>query len=192
MSTTQRADGPAAGAAADRNTGPGPRFPEVAGSWVGRVRVPRAWTDHNGHMNLAAYLVAFDRRYARWCDDVGIGPKQIPETGRTIFVAQTHLVYRRELHLGDVVDIGLRVLALSDKRMHTHLTMVRGDTGEPVCVNEKLDVCVDLSTRRSAPFPPAVATRLQALHARERAWPAPLDAGQRVELPSPRESTHRS
>lgn len=158
-------------------------FPAVAGCAIGSTPVYRCWTDHNGHMNLAAYLVAFDRCFARWCNRIGIGPRQLAATGRTIFVAEAHLVYRQELRLGDQVDIGIRVLALSPKRMHSHLTMVRRDNGELVCVNEKLDVCVDLATRRSAPFPDAVHAQLLALHAHEAAWPPPLHAGRRVALP---------
>lgn len=160
-----------------------PALPAAAGVCIGATRVYKHWTDHNGHMNLAAYLVAFDRSFARWCDRIGIGPRQISTTGRTIFVAETHLVYRRELHLGDQVAIGLRVLALAPKRMHTHLSMVRQDSGELVCVNEKLDVCVDLATRRTTAFPSAVFRQLQALHGREAELPPPHHAGQRVGLP---------
>ena len=145
--------------------------------------VPPEWIDHNGHMNLAAYLIAFDRCFARWCDHIGIGPHQIPETGRTIFVAETHLVYRHELHRGERVDIGIRVLALSPKRMHTHLSMVRREGGDLACVNEKLDVCVDLATRRSSPFPPAVLRTLQSVHDHEPHLPPPAHAGHRVGLP---------
>jgi acyl-CoA thioester hydrolase len=162
-----------------------PSFPAAAGSLIGSTQVYRQWTDHNGHMNLAAYLIAFDRAFARWCDRIGIGPRQIAATGCTIFVAETHLVYRQELHAGDRIDIGIRVLALSPKRMHSHLSMVRHDNGELVCVNEKLDVCVDLASRRSCPFPQVVHARMQALHRREAELPPPPMAGRSVGLPTP-------
>lgn len=159
-----------------------PAWPAVAGLPIGSTPVYRQWTDHNGHMNLAAYLVAFDRAFARWCNQVGIGPRQIAATGCTIFVAETHLVYRQELHLGDRVDIGLRVLALSPTRMHSHLSMMRRDTGALVCVNEKIDVCVDLATRRACPFPPDVQARLQALQQQDAGLPPPPFAGRSVGL----------
>lgn len=159
-----------------------PTFPAEAGHLIGSTPVYRRWTDHNGHMNLAAYLVAFDRAFARWCNRVGIGPRQIAATGCTIFVAETHLVYRQELHLGDRVDIGLRVVTLSPGRMHSHLSMVRRDSGALVCVNEKIDVCVALATRRSCAFPPDVHARLQALQRHESELPPPPFSGRSVGL----------
>lgn len=130
-----------------------PSWPAQAGLRIGGARVSRKWTDHNGHMNLASYLSLFDSCFSRFCDRTGIGPKQILLSGRTIFVAETHLVYLREISQGETVDIGLRVLELGARKMRTYMTMLRSDTNEIVCVNEKLDLCVDLSTRRAATFP---------------------------------------
>ncbi|MDP3519522.1 MAG: thioesterase family protein [Hydrogenophaga sp.] len=157
-------------------------WPAEAGVRIASARVARRWTDHNGHMNLAAYLMLFDRSFARFCDRVGIGPKQLEQSGRTIFVAETHLVYRYELALGEQVGVGLRVLALGSRKMHSYLSMVRLVDQQIVCINEKMDLCVDLASRRACVFPDAVAAHLQALHARESTLPAPAWASRRVEM----------
>lgn len=146
---------------------PVPPWPAAAGARIGTARIARKWTDHNGHMNLAAYLVLFDRCFARFCDRIGIGPRQMETTGRTIFVAETHLLYRAELKLGDQVGVGLRVLALGARKMHSYLSMVRLADGEIVCVNEKMDLCVDLQSRRATAFPKNAANQLARTHARE-------------------------
>lgn len=133
-------------------------------------------------MNMAAYLELFDRVFARFCDRVGIGPKQLDLNQRTIFVVETHLVYRHELALGEHVGVGMRVLALGPRKMHSYLSMVRLGDGQVVCVNEKIDLCVDLASRRACAFPDDVAARLAEFHARESMLtPAPW-AGRRVEM----------
>jgi acyl-CoA thioester hydrolase len=159
-------------------------FAADRGLLIGRPRVLRAWTDHNGHMNLAAYLIAFDRCFARFCNGIGIGPEQKEATGKTIFVAETHLVYRRELLFNERVEVGLRILELSPKRMRSYLTMLHGDGAELVCVNEQLDTCVDLATRRSGEFPPDVYERLRQLHDRESTLPPAVYAGRGIALPA--------
>lgn len=161
-------------------------WPAEAGACIASARVARRWTDHNGHMNLAAYLMLFDRSFARFCDRVGIGPKQMEQSGRTIFVAETHLVYRHELALGEHVGIGLRVLALGPRKMHSYLTMVRLSDQQIMCINEKMDLCVDLASRRACVFPDAVAVHLQALHELESKLPAAAWASRRVEMAAQR------
>lgn len=158
-------------------------LPQEAGLYIGSPKVLRQWTDHNGHMNLAAYLIAFDRCFSRFCDQTGIGPRQIPLTGKSIFVAETHLVYRRELLLGDQVDVGIRITHFSPKRIIAYLSMFHRDSGELACVNEQLDVCVDLATRHSSLFPNDVFTRLALLHAREAGLPPPPYAGRGIRMP---------
>lgn len=158
-------------------------LPQEAGLYIGSPKVLRQWTDHNGHMNLAAYLIAFDRCFSRFCDQTGIGPRQIPLTGKSIFVAETHLVYRRELLLGDQVDVGIRITHFSPKRIIAYLSMFHRDSGELACVNEQLDVCVDLATRHSSLFPSDVHTRLALLHAREAGLPPPPYAGHGIRMP---------
>lgn len=142
----------------------------------------RQWTDHNGHMNLAAYLALFDRCFARFCDRSGIGPQQMAHTQRTIFVAETHLVYLHELSRDEQVDVGLRILELGPRKMRTYLTMLRRDNGEPVAINEKLDLCVAMDTRRVTAFPPDVMALLAKIHARENKLPPPEFAGRRVQM----------
>lgn len=161
---------------------PDSEWPAEAGQCIATARIARSWTDHNGHMNLAAYLMLFDRSFARFCEHIGIGPKQLEETSHTIFVAETHLVYRHELAINEQVGIGLRVLALGPHKMHSYLSMVRLSDRQIVCINEKIDLCVDLRSRRVCAFPQTVATRLQDLSQRESTLPRAEWAGRRVDM----------
>lgn len=144
--------------------------------------VREAWLDHNGHMNVAAYLTAFDAAVCRFCTGLGIGPDQIPLTDRTIFVGQANLVYRRELVRGASLRITARLLALTGERAHACLSMYDAADGELVAFNEQLFVCVDLKTRRPSPLPPVAAERFEAVFSAQRDLPVPKYAGRQIRV----------
>lgn len=149
-----------------------------------RRRVPAKWIDHNGHMNVAAYLAAFDAGVCRFCNGFGIGPLQKPETGRTIYVGEAHLIYRREILHGSEIEIGLQLLDLSDSRLRIFLAMYQTGQPQPAAYNEQLAVCVDPSIRRPAPWPEAAAIQLENLRQRHASLPIPRQAGRGVQMPA--------
>lgn len=154
----------------------GPDLPAAAGLPVMQVAVQPDWVDHNGHMNVAAYLIAFDRACCGFSSMAGIGPDRIASGGHTIFVGQANLAYRREVLLTDRIAIGARVPAMAPDRKHLLLSMYRLRDGEPpelAAICEELCVCVAMTTRRPAPFPPEVAEWFGAALAREAALPPP-------------------
>ena len=62
------------------------------------------------------------------------------------------------------------------------MTMLHRDSGELVCINEKLDICVDMTTRHATTFPENVRQLLDRLHAREGDLPPPEFAARRVQM----------
>ena len=148
-------------------TAPFPPLPPVAGLPVLDTPVRPDWLDHNGHMNVAAYLIAFDQGCCALCSLAGIGPDRIAETGHTVFVGQANVVYRREVHAGDRLCITARLRDLAADRMQLYLTMWRAGAkgAELAAACEELAVGVRLETRRPAPFPADVAAWLAALRA---------------------------
>lgn len=148
-----------------------------------RRRVPTKWIDHNGHMNVAAYLAAFDAGICRFCNGYGIGPLQKPTSGRTIYVGEAHLIYRREILRDTAIEIGLQVLGLTDRRLRVFLTMYETGDAEPAAYNEQLAVCVDTSTHRPSPWPETAAARLEALRQRHALLPVPRQAGRGIQSP---------
>lgn len=140
-----------------------------------RTGVCPEWLDHNGHMNVAAYLKAFDTAVCAFCTRIGIGPDRIATTGYTVFVGQANLLYRREIHAGDRLAVTLRLVALASDRVHLLMGMHReNDVRQgPAAVCEQLLVCVRLDSRRPSPFPADVAATLIALSEEDAALPQP-------------------
>ena len=147
-----------------------------------RDAVREEWLDHNGHMNVAAYLIAFDSAVRTLCTGLGIGPDQIPLTGKTIFVGQANIVYRHELVRGSRIRISARILAITDGRAHACLSMFDEDKKVLAAFNEQLFVCADMTTRRPCPFPPVPREHFRAVFDAQRHFAVPKHAGRRIRL----------
>lgn len=147
-----------------------------------RETVREEWLDHNGHMNVAAYLIAFDSAVRTLCTGLGIGPDQIPLSGKTIFVGQANIVYRNELVRGSRIRITARILAVTDGRAHACLSMYDEDRDVLAAFNEQLFVCADMSTRRPCPFPPVPQERFRAVFEAQRRFPVPKFVGRCIRL----------
>lgn len=165
-----------------------PTLPPEAGMAVLETLVLPEWLDHNGHMNVAAYLIAFDRGCCAFCTRAGIGPDRIEATGHTVFVGQANLAYRREVHRADRLCVAARIRGRTHDRMQLYLSLYRAkdDAAELVAACEQLAVAVRLDTRRPAPFPVDVAAWLDRLRAAEATMPPPrLTIGQVNLTPRP-------
>ena len=70
------------------------------------------WIDWNGHMNLAYYVVLFDRATDLLFDELGLGLdyRRIEEKGT--FVVETHIRYERELLVGEGEEVRQRFAIL--------------------------------------------------------------------------------
>ncbi len=120
------------------------------------------WIDRNGHLNLAYYLVLFDRATDVLFDRLGIGAAYSAASGCSLFVAETHTLYERELTRGARVRIECHVLGADEKRLHLAYEMFRADEAARVALLEGMVLHVDLGTRRAAPFPATIAAPLAA------------------------------
>jgi len=149
---------------------------------VHRTAVIDDWVDHNGHMNVAAYLTAFDAAICRFSTRCGIGPDRIAETGKTVFVSQANIVYRHELHRGSLIQVYLRILDLGTDRLHVYMTMHDEEHGYLAAANEQLLVCVSMQTRRPAPFSANVDEAFKAIFESQKDFPAPRYAGRIISL----------
>ena len=77
----------------------------TAAPFVSRVmEVEKDWIDYNGHMNMAYYNVLFDRCSDEAFEAMGLGPDYARDRKLTIYTAEVHVCYVRELHLADKVD----------------------------------------------------------------------------------------
>ena len=121
------------------------------------------WIDANGHMSARYYsLVIFDAHW-QFSDAVGLGTAYIRERGLGKNIVEGHMVYERELLEGDHIEVHSRLLAVSEKGTHYAHEIFNIDRGYRAAIWEELDIHVDLSTRRSTPFPCDMREQLDAI-----------------------------
>ena len=160
---------------------PGSGFPTPFARCTGEVLA--AWIDGNEHMNLAYYVVLFDRATDAIYAELGIGPDYKQRHGATTFAVETHTLYRAELRLGERVAIETLIAGVDAKRLHLAHTML-GPDGRPAAMQEILFLHIDLATRRVAPWPAAILADLLAARDAHAGRPRPEWLGRRISMPA--------
>ena len=155
----------------------------IQSPFIGHRGIVRpGWVDDNNHMNLAYYLVLFDGGSDALFEALGIGEAYRHEAGCTSFAAETHLVYEREMNLGDTALVSTTIIDVDEKRLHLAHEMYREGESDRVCLQEIMFINVNLTTRRAAPWTPAALTRLQSALAVHSALPRPAKLGRHIGL----------
>jgi acyl-CoA thioester hydrolase len=150
------------------------------------MRVEPGWIDLNNHMNLAYYQVLFDRHFDDVLAFAGFGQAYLDRTNHSIFAAEAHICYRREVRLEHPVTISWRLLGLDSKRLHFYSEMHHATEGWLAATSENLSLHVDMAARKVASFLPGSDAILQQFAAAHASLPAPDLAGRRITMPARR------
>lgn len=145
-----------------------------------RLGIPAEWTDQNGHMNVAYYVLAFDRATDAFYDVLGNGWSYLDRTGKSTFTLAMNVDYLGEIFAGDSVRIVSRLIDCDYKRIHYFHEMHHATKGYLAATNEILAMHVDMATRRSEPFPPDLQTKLAEVKLAHAALPLPPRVGRRL------------
>lgn len=143
------------------------------------MTVEEGWIDYNGHMNMAYYNVLFDRCADQAFEKFGIGPSYAEKRKLTIYTAEIHVCYVRELHLGDEVTCSFHLVDHDEKRIHVYQELVHRD-GWLAATAEVLTLHIDMSGPKVAPFPDDVMARVRAMHEEHAGLPAPERLGRSI------------
>ncbi len=135
------------------------------------------WIDHNGHMNVAYFVVAFDEATDDVYEDWGLGLDYPSKSGCSVFTLGMNVDYLGEVFEGDALRIESTLLDRDAKRVHYYHEMFQDETDTLVATNECLAMNVNLHSRRSCPFPDEVQVNLNSRVARAD-WPS--RAGRRL------------
>ncbi len=153
--------------------------------FTGRLHdVESQWTDYNGHLNMAYYAVMFDRAADELFTELGCGEDYIKRTNCSGFVLETHTSYANELKAGERVRIENRIVAFDQKRIHYVQQMFRANSLYLACVLEVMMSHVDLTTRRTAAFPPEILARIETMAKQHADLPLPPQLGHVIGLPA--------
>ena len=138
--------------------------------------IPKAYEDENGHMNVRWYMAVFDDAGYPMIERLGLTMDYHREHNTGGFDLEHHLHYLNEIHIGDEVTVYLRLVERSAKRLHYLMFMVNETRGNLASIFECVNSFADLSLRRTAPFPPEIAARIDEILKQHQAldWEAPV------------------
>jgi acyl-CoA thioester hydrolase len=139
-----------------------------------------AWTDANGHMNVAYYVLAFDRATDTLYDALGIGWDYLERERKSVFTLAMNVDYLREVMAGTRVRIESRLLDHDHKRIHYFHAMHDAREGWLAATNELVAMHVDMATRRSSAFAQDTQDRLAAMRAVHAMMSLPVQVGRKL------------
>jgi acyl-CoA thioester hydrolase len=147
------------------------------------MRVEPDWIDYNGHLNMAYYNVLFDRAVDEVYELAGIGARYLEDHRCSLFTAEVHVRYLRELHAADPVRVTFQLLDYDLKRLHYFEQLFHAAEGWVSATSENLALHVDMAAKKTTPFPPQAMARLAKLRASHARLPHPEAAGRRIAMP---------
>jgi acyl-CoA thioester hydrolase len=148
------------------------------------MRIEPQWIDYNGHLNMAYYNVMFDRAIDELWLKLGIGPGYMKERQRSTFTAECHVRYLREIHLGDPVQVSILLVGADEKRLHTFEELRHATEGWLSATSENMTIHIDMTARKTAPFPSDVRARIQTLANAHGTVARPEGIGRKIAMPS--------
>jgi acyl-CoA thioester hydrolase len=148
------------------------------------MQIEPQWIDYNGHLNMAYYNVMFDRAIDELWLQLGIGPTYMKTRQGSTFTAECHVRYLREIHLGDPVQVSILLVAADEKRLHTFEELRHAGEGWLSATSENMTVHIDMTARKTAPFPSDIRARIEAVAKAHAAVPRPDGVGRKIAMPS--------
>lgn len=141
-----------------------------------RITVPANWADSNGHMNMRWYVALFDDAGDELHERCGLTPEFHREHRSGTVDLEHHTHFLAEVMPGDAVAIYARLVERSTKRLHYLMFLVNETRGKVAAIFECMNAFLDLDARRTAPFPPEIASKIDAWLDRDRnlSWRAPV------------------
>jgi acyl-CoA thioester hydrolase len=141
-----------------------------------RAVIPDAFIDEFGHVNVMWYTHLFTEAAGGLFQLVGLTPEHFTANRTGSFALTQHFRYLKEVRLGQHVTLRSRVLGRSAKRWHTIHFMTIDELDVLAATGEVVSTYVDLTVRRSAPMPAAIADAIDRLLAEHASleWDAPV------------------
>ena len=121
-------------------------------TYVTTTTIIKDWTDYNDHMNMAFYVLIFDKAWEVILEKFKMGEHSAKTTKKSTMVVETHTTYNNEVKQGDEVDIFLTHFDHDKKRLHFKLEMYEKSKKTLSATIEMLSLYIDLNLRKVAEF----------------------------------------
>jgi len=121
-------------------------------TYVTTTKIIKDWTDYNDHMNMAFYVLIFDKAWEVILEKFKMGEHSAKTTKKSTMVVETHTTYNNEVKQGDKVDIFLTHFDHDKKRLHFKMEMYEKSKKTLSATIEMLSLYIDLNLRKVAEF----------------------------------------
>ena len=143
------------------------------------------WIDLNGHMNVAYYVLAFDKGIDTLWSEAGITDEYIKTRKKTTFAVEAHITYQQELHEGDPYRVTAQILAIDNKRVHQFQRLYHAETGVLAATGEWLNLHINLETRRACVWPDDILAGFTAIAESQGRALIPAEVGKQIKISTP-------
>tara|TARA_B100000427_G_scaffold122687_1_gene102178 strand:+ start:404 stop:868 length:465 start_codon:yes stop_codon:yes gene_type:complete len=117
-----------------------------------KYKITKDWVDYNNHLNMAYYVLIFDKAWEVMLEKFQMGETSAKKTNKSTMVVETHTTYNNEVKENEDVDVFLTYLDHDKKRLHYKLEMIEKSTQKLSATIEMISLYVDLKERRVAEF----------------------------------------
>jgi len=135
------------------------------------------WIDYNGHLNDGYYAVAFSFATDAFMDYIGIDAAYRARAHCTIYTAEMHITYLRELKAHAPLTFTTQLLMYDAKRCHIFHRLHHGTEGYLAATCELMQLHVDQTMGKVALFPAAITNRLVEIYTTQQSLPVPEQVG---------------
>ena len=116
------------------------------------TKIINDWTDYNGHMNLAFYILVFDKGAEEILSKFKMGEQSAKTTKKSTMAVESHTTYNNEVKENEEVDVYLSYFNHDKKRLHYKLEMYEKNKNILSATTEVLSLYIDLNFRKVAEF----------------------------------------
>ena len=121
--------------------------------YLNSKKIVKDWTDYNGHMNVAYYVLIFDIYGAeKLMSDFKMGEHSAKTTNKSTMVVESHITYNQEIKEGEEVYVNLTYFDHDKKRLQYKLEMIHKSKKYVASTIEVLALYVDLQQRKVSEF----------------------------------------
>lgn len=118
-----------------------------------KQKILKEWTDYNGHMNVAYYVLIFDQFGSETLlTKFNMGEHSAKTTKKSTMVVESHITYNQEVKDGEEVEVNLVYCDHDKKRILYKLEMIHKEKKYLAATLEALSLYVDLNERKVSEF----------------------------------------
>ena len=116
------------------------------------TKIINEWTDYNGHMNLAFYILVFDKGAEIILSKFKMGEESAKTNKKSTMAVESYTTYNNEVKENEEVNICLSYVDHDKKRLHLKLEMYEKNKNILSATTEVIYLYVDLNIRKVSEF----------------------------------------